>query len=139
MQSPTSDRALPQQHGVERAAARVHQVVDPRRAWTEIGEGQQQLYRTVVGHLLRDLGPAPAALNRIPLIWWSPTWGVLKAERGEWVSSGKQKLVTPISFDRDMVIELPDDAVPMSPVQPCKPGKSLDDIRRHTEPQEEAA
>lgn len=138
MQSPTSERALPQQHGVERAAARVHQVVDPRRTWTEIGEGQQQLYRAVVGHLLRDLGPAPAALNRIPLVWWSPTWGVLQAERGHWTPSGA-RLVAPVGFDRDLLIELPDDAVPMSPVQSCKPGKSLDDIRKHTEPQEEAA
>jgi hypothetical protein len=126
MRQMTSEGGLPD-HGVERAAARVHQVVDAKRSWGDLDESAQQQYRATVRHILRDLAPEPATLNKIPLLWWSDSWGVLQAERANW---GVTKLVHPVSFDRDLLMELPDDAVPMTAIQPCKPGKSLDDIRR---------
>jgi hypothetical protein len=131
MAEMTASTGLPAQHGVERAAARVHRACAPKQQWSEITAGSQQFYRSTVGHLLRDLGPAPEELRSIPLLWFSPTWGVLQAERSDWMQRGK-RLVVPIRVNPDMVIELPDDAIPMAPIQSCRPGKSLDDIRGAT-------
>ena len=122
----TSEGGLPRRHGVERAAARIHQIADVTRKWHQIDDSKKLQYRAAVAHVLRDLAPEPAKLNTVPLLWWSPKWGVLQAERFTWSQTQK---VTPIGFDRDLLMDLPEDAVPMTPIQPSEPGESLDDIR----------
>jgi len=56
MNHPTSDGQLPEDRGLERAAARLHQITDPKTLWADLDDARKYYYRALVGHLIRDLG-----------------------------------------------------------------------------------
>lgn len=121
----TINNPLPAAHGITRAAARIHNALHPSQAWEAVSEGSRQQYREIAVNLLRDLAPDPRVMFDLPLLWYSPRWGVCIAERADWMKGSRQV----VAMRHEVVIDLPEDALPLSPIQPCRPGKSLDDIR----------
>lgn len=117
---------LPAEHGVTRAAARIHNVIHPAQSWSTVTEGSRQQYREAVTNVLRDLAPDPRVVLDLPLLWYSPSWGVCVAERADWMKGGRNV----VALRQELVIALPDDALPLTPIQPTRPGRSsLDDMR----------
>jgi hypothetical protein len=108
---------LPAQHGVERAAARLHRMTaarEPKQQWRNLDEGIRRLFRGAVTHMLRDIGPDPRVIADLPLIWYSPRLGILYTEREDWLKGARHV----VALRQEIVIELPEDAYRMAPIQP---------------------
>jgi len=56
MNYPTSDGQLPKDRGLERAAARLHQLTDPKTLWSDLDDARKYYYRALVRQPIRDLG-----------------------------------------------------------------------------------
>jgi hypothetical protein len=123
MNEITSDHGLPAEHGIERAAARLHSLAvgwEPKRHWCDLHEAGRRFYRGAVVRILRDVGPRPQVIADLPLFWYSPRWGILRAEREDWLKGARHV----VALRPEIVIELPEDAYPMAPIQPSQ--ESLD-------------